>query len=469
MRAAPIISLLLLLRLVASGQDTLVVGTITYRAGDALYLSIGRAAGVRDSMIVPVVSRGDTVGLLKVFGTSSKSSVCSIVRANRELIIGDTVFALVHVPAVAKPAVQQRSDTLRQVSSASVISGPVKNREPISMKGRMNFQYFRTTWFGTGLTYTQPALSLDLHAGMNALPLAFDVYGSVRSRTIGQQILFGANRANESRIYRMTLQYDDTTNRVTLGRFLAPAAPSAGLVDGVMIAHSWQNISIGSAFGFDPTMTPGALSFGTDASKFILFGSYAPERYWHSVLNLGYSRSYLHGILNRELLSSGLTVVPSARVYLTASGDFDLRQPSGGAFIGKPQLSSLYANASFRASDIFSLGLGISAWRPVYFFNTIMALPDSLIDTELRTNPSVTATLYPLRGVVLYDTYSPRSGGGPGREYLNFTSVSIANLPADNMSLNGTWNVNGASFVVSRGYSLSLRWMPGPPGEAGLR
>ncbi|MGA2623346.1 MAG: hypothetical protein ABSF91_05780 [Bacteroidota bacterium] len=441
-------------------QEQVVHGKITYIVGDVLYISIGKDSGVRDSSLLFVVPKLDTIAMLKVFATSSKSSAARIVRTNRVLKIEDPIIASVQ----KEESIVAKKDTVARIESAVMPrvqpamtlaeSSAAKSRSipAVALQGRASVQYFGNIQSVASQTISQPGIVLDLRGRVNNSHIGFEMYGNFRSISYGGQ----SPVVNRTRIYRMSVDYDDSVDRLSLGRILPPFSASVGYTDGALFTRKIGEMVVGAAAGFEPSFDQ--RTFSADRKKIAFFAGYASPATFHSAVSIAYSRTYYLSQLDREVVSSTLSVFPVNDFFLTAQGDVDLRSKSSQDFVLSPKLTTFFANANYRVNALLSVGAGMSAWRPTYSFSSVSAIPDSLIDQNVRTSPNLNVSLYFPGGVSLYNNYSPRSSDeGFGHEYLNYTSFGAYNLLNAGIAARMTMNVNATSFTTTRGYGASVQ------------
>ncbi len=431
--------------------------TITYLAGDAVYISVGRNAGVADSSFCFVLERRDTIAVLKVVAMSSKSSVCRIITTRRPLRVGEAVsvpFVETEAP-VAQAATPARDSTLRTSDTLRIRKVSPAQPPALALHGRVNAQYSSVTQSTGGPTLKRPGIVLNLRGALRDIPVKFELYGNFRSLSYGGP-LFGGTSVNQNRIYTLSLQYDDGLNHVAAGRVAQAMIGSAGSIDGVILSRRIDNLTVGVSGGYEPLFTQ--RSFGSDYRKFSLFSNYTVEGDLPASATVAYTRSFYHSALERDVASAAATITPSGDWFFMAQGDVDLHAKRGDALIAHPSLSNLYSSVRYRISQSVSAGVGVSAWRPTYAFSTVASIPDSQLDHTLRTSPSANVSVLFPSGISVYDTYSTRSSdGGFGKEYSNYSSLNVANLWGQGLSARGSLSFNTTAFARMRGLGGALQ------------
>lgn len=431
--------------------------TVTYVAGDAVYLSVGRSAGVADSSIGYIIDKRDTVVVLKVIATSSKSSVCSVVRAKRSAAVGDVVrIPLTGEDAAAQPAAPTKDTSALAAETPSPRKTAAEAPGAVTLHGRVSAQYFLNLQSGAGADMRRPGLVVNLRGTVRDIPVSFELYGNFRSLSYGGATLFGSGSVNQSRIYTLALRYDDGTYRVAAGRLTQSLLSSAGAVDGMILSRKFDDVTVGVSGGFEPTFSQ--RSFGSDFRKASLYASYALPGSVPGSATVGYTRRYFHSFLDRDVATGAVSFTPSAEWTMMAQGDVDLHQKRESALVPQAMLSNLYSSVRYRASRVVAVGVGVSAWRPTYAFSSVAAVPDSMLDYTLRTSPSADLSLTFPAGISLYNTFSARSSaGGFGKEYSNYTSVNAGNLFSQGLSARASFSLNRTLYADMRGIGGSLQ------------
>ncbi len=448
---------LMFLASVGFSQTTQVQGAITYIIKDAVYTSLGRDAGVLDSTHMYVLLKSDTIATLKTFATSSKSSVCKIIQTKRKLVIGDSVVAYLYKNTVEIPlqTIKQSSDSLENIITHTNIetdnSRLTTHDSPFNIKGRVSLQYSTSVFSDASQIFTQPGIVLNLRGTFNNSPFKFDVYGNFRSRVFGTQSPFSSNSTSQTRLYRFSVDYDDSLYRFSVGRIIPQHAPSVGYIDGALVSRRFNNFILGLTAGFEPSYSQRGIS--TEYKKISLFGNFQSDGALRSNLNVAYARTYFHSQLDREVVSAMLFSSITNDISFSAQSEIDIRTKSGNNFELAPRLTNLFSNINYRFSPMFTFGLGYNSYRSTYSYSSVQSLPDSMLDKTSRGNMNVNANFYLPYGISIYNTYSPRTSiEGFGREFSNYSSISISNLFGQGISARTSFNIN--STLLSRTFGI---------------
>ncbi len=438
-------------------------GTITYISGNTIYTSVGSVAGVGDSSRLFVLDNGDTAAVLRVIAVSSSSSACRLERSSRNPRVGDPVQFFpdrsTAGPTAEEHAIPVRADsTAPQPTLAKVDSSITRPAAPamVSVNGRLGLQFFTSGFSGSSQRLTQPGLVVDLRGTFSNPDFRFVLNGIFRSTVYGTLNPFSASRTDRTRLYRLSLEYNNGSTGISLGRIIPYAAPSIGYVDGLLLSQTVGGFTAGITGGFEPSFSQ--QGFSSDLRKFAVFTSYqmgAPMQFNGS---LAYARTYMHTLLDREVMSGSVFAFPWRDLVFSAQSEADLRRKTDDALLLKPTLTNLFANLSYRLTDFLSVGAGATAFRPYYSFSTVAGIPDSLLDRTLQTGASVSANLFLPAGVSLSNSYTPRSSEeGFGRDYLDNASISVSNLFQRGITIRGTTTANRTTTTTATGVGGSIQ------------
>ena len=439
-------------------QERPVQGRITFFSSGTVYVSVGRSAGVADSTKLFVITQGDTAALLNVLAVSSKNAACAVLWSRRDLVVGDVVAGIVQDRVLPEPSaipVRPR-DTL---SAGNAVTTNVKaggqtelpERPFMTFRGRVGLQDFSSRFLNADYNVNQPGMVFSIHGVASEIPITIDMYGNLRMFARGGVSPFSSAASNESRIYRMSIEYDDRLNVVTMGRILPLYAPSLGSIDGVSYARRSGNVLGGVSLGFQPTRNQQGIS--TDTRKLALYTQLTLHEPFEGSVTAAYARTYLKSELDREAVSVNLSMYTLGGFSLYASADFDLRKEIDSAFTLDPTPSLLMVTANLQLTSFLSLGVGVDASRPVYEYSVARTIPDSLTDRALRSGMTMSVSLSPGGGFGIYNNYSPRaSGSSLGTEYSNYSGLYLSNIFETGMTLRFSMTKNANAVTNSEGY-----------------
>ena len=447
--------------LCVTAKGKIISGKVTYITAGSVYTSIGRDQGVTDTLRVIVFLGNDTLAVLQIFALSSKSSVCRIIESRKQFHAGDSVETILQIasPERTLPIVEQDTSTfvakeIKPLKPLSIL--PQENPPFIKVKGRMSVQYNTMLFDYSSLNFQQSGLVLNLHGEATGMPLKFEMYGNLRTTARGSAGLFSNNSRNDSRIYRMSLEYDDQTTILSLGRIFLLYVPSIGYIDGVSMARRFGNITTGVSIGFQPSFNLQAPS--NTYKKFLLFSQYQAKDTWNTTAGAAYACVWSNLGIERELLSTSFSTYSPNGLFVYASSDMDLRTISQGISRTDPALSLLICSINYRFSNIVTAGIGVDASRPVYSLSSTHSIPDSLLDKKLRSGISFNGGVYLWNGAGFYNTFTSRfSDRGFGKEYSNSSSIYFNNVMKTGTMVRINYLLNENVLTRTQGYGINMQ------------
>ncbi len=448
----------------AGAKEKGINGTVTYVTGGTVYTSLGKASGVQDSSIVFVIDGPDTIATLRVIASSSKSTACSVLTSRRQIKAGNTVVA--YVPLQEEK--QEKSPGNGETPSSLPTSGlplpttgqggtTTESSKPFAeIKGRVSAQYYTTRYDNSSFDISQPGVVLNFRAKSNDVPIIFEVYSNFRTLAYGTMSPFSKHARNQSRIYRLSLGYDDGLNVISFGRIAPTVAPSIGYIDGTLLSRKLGAFTVGTALGFRPTFVQQGVS--TENKKAALFLQYELKGGLQGSVTAAYARDYFHSQLDREVASTSINLFTSGDLFVYASSEVDLRTKSGDALKLHPALTTAFMNVNYRFTRELTVGLGGDASRPFYPFSSVRTVPDSLLDHRLRGGLTLNVNILLPGGVSLYNTFTPRSRGSQfAQDYSEYAAVTLADIAASGITFRTNVTVNSTEFTNSLGYGVNLQ------------
>jgi hypothetical protein len=368
--------------------------------------------------------------------------------------VGASVVASVAIEVPKQDAIPQAQTSSFQVPGIPTRVAPISS--PIEIRGRVSAQYYMNRYDNELYNTTQPGVVINLRARSTDIPLKFELYSNIRTLSFGNAGPFSKSAVNQSRIYHLSLEYDDGANDVSVGRIIPTMAPSIGYIDGAMYARKIGSVTLGTTMGYQPSYTLRGLS--TDYKKFALFASVQPVDSMNLILSSAYARTYYLNTLDREVVSGNLSLYTLGGFQVYGYSEFDLRTPSKGEFNLSPTLTSLFVNVSYRVTQMLTLGVGADASRPLYTFSAARFIPDSLRETRLRSGLNTTISLYFPGGITLSNTYAPRTSESRfASVYSNYTTISFADLFSSGVSFRSNFNLNANEYSTSNGFGAGLQ------------
>jgi len=297
---------------------------------------------------------------------------------------------------------------------------------------------------------------LNLRGKFRNSSLGFETYGTFRTLSYGKASPFGSSSVNQSRIYRMSLEFDDSVYTASVGRILPTIAPTIGYTDGISLARRFGRFTVGTSIGFQPDFSQQGVN--TDFKKVTIFANYQSSNIGAGSVTAAYTRTFRLSELDREVVSLGSNLYTEGGFSFFANADVDMRSKSEGKYVVSPLLSTLFGTATYRFNSFITLGTGIMSVRPFTTWYIMKSIPDEFLDMRLRTNLLMTASFYLPVGISLHSNYTPRVSDGPfGKEYSTFNTVTVGNVLQSGVMLRGTFGINGSSYANVHHYGAGIQ------------
>ena len=375
--------------------------------------------------------------------------------------MGDSIRARISkLPSAVPPVIQNFDST--SVMRIDTSSGKVlfKKKEAakrrLNIRGRIGFQYNAMLFDDASLNMQQPGLVVSMRGDMADVPIKFDIYGTMRLSGRNNNAPFSPKATNDSRLYRFSVEYDNQSTIIGAGRILPVYASSVGYVDGVSVAQRMGKFVTGIAIGFQPNTLLQMPT--TDMKKILVFTLYQSNDSWNTTASAAYARTWSPIGIEREALSTYVSMYSPNGFSLYATSDIDLRNLSNGINRFSPSLSLLVCSANYRFSDIVTAGIAVDASRPVYSLSSNNTIPDSLLDKELHSGISGNINITLWRSAWIYDSYTIRPAGtGYISEHSNITSFSYNNIIMTGVNFRVNYLINESSFTMMHGYGINIQ------------
>jgi hypothetical protein len=448
---------------------------VTYISGPNVYIEAGTTLGVREGTHLDVVRDDVVVAELVAQYVSSSRASCTIARAERDPVVGDSV----RFSPPSGGATVVAPDSVAAVDSAAAAS-PVRARRAAfsagRIRGRIGVRYL-TLDQGAGApgTFAQPGLDLRLDGdqiGGGPLGIAVDV------RT--QRSLFAGMTGDStprpmitlSRVYQAVLKWNAPGSRthVSLGRQFPAALSTIGIFDGLAIDVDRDRWSVGALGGTDPDPLSMGLSQTTRR-----YGAYAqlhntPAHVPLWTLTLGGVGAYDRGQIDREFAYLRATFT-SPRFSLFAAQELDVNR-GWKATLERASTTptSTFAIAQVTIADWLTLNGGADNRRNVRLYRDYQN-PESVFDDTFRQGVWGGASLSLFRHLRLSSDVRRSSGGtaGDGQSVTSAASLVRVSpllfaLHARHTAYTGTGNkgtLQSASVEVNPFGIVRLEWTMG--------
>jgi hypothetical protein len=399
---------------------------VNYISADAVYLNVGRGAGLTIGARVQIVRNGATIAVLEVVHVSSHSASCRVVEQSQPPAVGDVaVFTAVPPPAVppaaaSGPAAGSAATTFEEKPTANVVSGYVE---------------YQTDWqrdlTGSKLSYVVPAIAARLKVENvggtgGELRVRDRIRYYDRDRPPGQ---FVEQREWYHRLMELAFVFDAPAATVSwgVGRLIAPDMVGIGPIDGGYVSFEFlRYLRVGAAGGLAPDLID--MSFSTDraqAGGFVAF-DYESQRRWRFTTSAAASGQYTSGTVSREFLYWQNVFNLYRRFSLFQSVEIDLNRDWRYDAAGeRATFSNFYIAADAQAADFVTLDISYDSRQNVRVYET-RETPDSLFDDGVHEGYRGGVTLQLPRGVTLrgYGGARYRDGDKTNRYFSLYARVS---------------------------------------------
>jgi hypothetical protein len=352
---------------------------VNYVSSDAVYLSVGRRAGLTVGARVEVVRDGRTIAVLEVVHVSSHSASCRVVEQMESPQVGDTA---VFDPIAAPPPLQYSAslDTAR----AGTDYGAKRSKNIVS--GYVELQnVWQHDLTGSDLSSLQPALAARIlvknFAGSGGeLRIRDRIRYYHRDQPAGPLIESGEwyHRLTEM---AFVVDVPGATVGWGVGRFITPYMMGIGLVDGGYVSVGFARyLRAGAAGGFAPDpFDLGVSTDNTQAGGFLAF-DYESMRRWRFTSSAALAGRYNSGTVAREFVywQNGFNYYRRFALFQTVEIDLnrDWRRDAAGE---SATFSNFYVTASAEMTKYASLDFSYDSRQNVRTYET-KETPDSLFD-----------------------------------------------------------------------------------------
>jgi hypothetical protein len=351
---------------------------VNYISADAVYLNIGKYAGLKIGARVAVVRSNRTIAVLEVVHVSSHSASCRVVKQTEPPRVGDAV------------QFDPQFDPLRSAISPSdttTISAAAAARPPANVVS--GYVALQTVWqqdlTGSEISSLQPAVSARVLVGnVGGTGAVFRFRDRLRYYYRDQPP--GQTLAKDQWMRRLTelaLTFDrpEATIEWGVGRLITPYTIGIGQIDGGYAAFKLHRyFRAGLAGGFEPN--PIDMSLDGDrqlATGFVAFDYDKPQS-WQFASSAALAGRYVSGNVNRDFVYIQNSFSLRHRLSLFQSAEIDLNRDWRRDAVGESAtLSNFYFIANAELSRYALVNFTYDTRKNVRNYDT-MSVPDSLFD-----------------------------------------------------------------------------------------
>lgn len=446
--------LLLLASTEAMGGET---PAVNYVSVDAVYVNVGRLAGVVIGSRITVLREGRQIATLEAVHVSSHSTSCRIVEQSQEPRAGDRVkFKAVDVPGKSEP--------VRESSAVKVPPSRPAPRTSNRIRGYLSLQHMWVqdqsgTDRGSSL---QPAVAARFVVS-DLLGTKARFYVRYRSRMTYRPE--NGTRTSSHRLTECALRYGvpDRGAAFGVGRMVVDEVHGLGYIDGALFSVQVSpHYRVGAVAGLEPD--PVDMRVQTGSRKFGSFVNWQGGSFRASRLGLtaALSGSYVDGLVDREFGYLQAVYSYSNRLYLYQSVEVDVnrdwRMNANGSRLS---FSNLLFSANATPLSFVSFDMSYDARRNFHDYATFET-PDSLFDDNTYSGYGGGMAVS-LPGNLQFRGNAGMRFRGANEETNRYYTLSATarHLPLPGHFFSVRWSVSETPFVTAYRPTITHRFPVG--------
>jgi hypothetical protein len=391
---------------------------ISYIAGATVYVDAGREQRVAVGDTLHVVRSQKKIGIIVITAVSGVSSAARIVVQHERFVVGDEAVERPGIGNIDHAGVRADSSentkgTLQENTTATQLPpAPAEN----VLSGRVSLQYNAIFAEESKFNMNQPAASFRFNVA-NLMGTGMRLSLNARSYydLSNYYVMYGRRNGLNSRAYEVSLVQDspDASFGYGLGRLSSRYVGGMGTFDGAQLYYRFDDFTAGILGGAQ--VVDRTLTFSQDGTKGSFFLNYhnGPDIFHQYDGTIAYGRQMVGSNLDRQFLYLQNSLSLGSRLMMYESSEIELNDITNGVRTSAFQFSNSFLNVNYQPADWLSANLGYDALRTVYLFETMKAIPDSLIDKNLKQGFRASATVHlPMSMTVSADArYGSRQGG----------------------------------------------------------
>ncbi len=395
-------------------QDTVRVA-VTYVSSGTVYLDAGsdRGAAVGDTLRVPRPAGAGSTAV--VTAISSRSAAARPLSTRDTIRQGEQGILLAHGERrIEQPGPAPRVSAA-QWQDSSRISTPVRPSAGTgsrTFRGRIALQYAGSGMEGIRQDFSVSSLIFQLQT--ERLP-GTDLMLSLNGRASydAGPSPFATGSHYQLRLYEAALGYEkaDAWYGWSIGRIASRFVGGLGSVDGIQSYARSGNFTAGVLAGWQPDwQTSGLDTKEQKGALFVAATAGGDKARWDAAA--AYAGQWHEGRLDRDFLYLQNTLRLFQTTYLYQSSEIDLHVVSAGIRTGTFRLSNTFVTLSTYPVSWLNASLSYDATRPIYLFESMRWLPDSLLDFSIRWGYRASLGIRLPLGLIAnaWGRYAPGSG-----------------------------------------------------------
>ena len=372
--------------------------SISYVAASTVYVAAGYEQRIDVGDTLKIFRDSKEIGNVAVTAVARRTSVAQILVQHIPFVVGDDAV-------IMKTFLYQPSDTLTIMKGdtihASDGASPVVRQDKTSIdnivSGRVALQFNEVVANDSHYNLSQPAalFRLNIHnlfgAGMQLSVDDRSYYDPTNSYT-----QYGNRAGTEHRLYEFSLRQErpDAPVGFGAGRITSRFVGGMGTFDGAEFFYRQNDVTVGVLGGAQVNDPVSVLSnSGTKGSLFINYRT-GPDIFHYYDGTLAYGRQMVNNTLDREFvyLQNTFAVNPTLSFY--ESSEIELQGITNGVIKPAFNFSNTNISVNYYPVEWFSANCGYDATRPVYLFETMKTIPDSLFDKNVLQGYRATITFH---------------------------------------------------------------------------
>jgi hypothetical protein len=430
-----------------SGGQTRVSAAVTYVTPATIYVGIGTNAGLQTGDTLIVHHKSLPIGRVVIFAVSSNSSAAQVLSANSAIVVGDSAYIskIIIRPSLEEP-VTSSTPTGRKPRGI-----PADNY----ITGRVAVQYAGSGLLVNKMDFSQPSMLLQLNvARLFGTGMVLRAYGRTFYDLSKQFNTYGSGNRLSTRVYELSLVYDDPLAPVgySFGRVLSPYVGGFGIFDGAQFFVRTGGFTAGVAGGGLPE--PLHSSLDMTHQKGIAFANFAwgEDVFTRSDVTLAYGQQRYSGKFDRDFVYTQGYIRPTEVLSLYQSAEFDVHDLENGEQVTRFHLSSGYATLTYAPLQWLNFNAGYDATRPIYLFESMKNVPDSLFSRQMQEGIRGGVTVRLPMNIMLMSNISYRPTPGQHARTI-LTMMRMSNIASS--GLDGGLQFTSTTGVYTTGTDVA--------------
>ena len=425
----------------AHGQTTgksLISAAVTYVTPGTIYVGAGAAAGLDIGDTLNITHKSSQIGRVCITAISSNSSAAAVLSANPAISLGDSAYV---EKVIVRPSKEVAAQT-QNAGSQKPRPGPEDNY----ITGRVALQYAGSGLLVKKMDFSQPSLLLQMNiARLFGTGATFRIYGRTAYDLSSQFAFYGNGGRLSSRIYEMSIVYDDPKSSYgySAGRILSQYLGGFGVLDGGQAFARTGGLTVGIAGGGLPEPIHSAIDLSHKKGAFFTNFAWGKDVFTRSDVTLAYGQQTYQGKFDRDFLYTQGYIRPAETVSLYHSAEFDLHDLAGNERVSRFHLSNGFLTLTYMPLSWLNVNAGYDATRPIYLFESMKNLPDSLFSRQIQEGIRGGVSIRLPQNILLMENVSYRPTANQRAQTLT-SSLRMGNIAASGID-------GGVSFTTTKG------------------